>query len=55
MITSILAISFLEFVSANLWFSGIALFLICATIAGTIQTLSGKAPPKAPWDKSKDE
>ena len=54
MITSILALGFLEFVAANLWFSGIALFLICATIAGTIQSLSGKAPPKAPWDK-KDE
>lgn len=54
MITAILALGFLEFVAANPWFSGIALFLVCATIAGTIQTLSGKAPPKAPWDK-KDE
>jgi hypothetical protein len=52
MIATILAITLLEFVSAHLWFSGIMGFLILATIAGIIQTLSGKPPPKAPWSKN---
>ena len=54
MITSILAIGLLDFVAEHLWFSGIIVFLILATISGTIQALSGKPAPKAPWEK-KDE
>jgi hypothetical protein len=53
MITTILAIGLLDFVSAHIWFSGIMVFITLATIAGIIQTLSGKPAPKAPW--SKDE
>jgi len=43
------AIGLLEFLSS--WWGIGSLFIVCATIAGIIQTLSGKAPPKAPWDK----
>lgn len=54
MITSILAIGLLDFVAAHLWFSGIMVFFILATISGTIQALSGKSAPKAPWKKDED-
>lgn len=46
-------ITLLEFLSS--WWGLGALFIVCATVAGTIQTLSGKPAPKAPWEKTGDE
>jgi hypothetical protein len=46
-------VTLLEFLSS--WWGIGSLFIVCATVAGIIQTLSGKPAPKAPWDRKGSE